>query len=98
MIERQEARLHVIVEGYVQGVGFRAFVQDQAVRLGVVGWVRNRWDGSVEVVVEGERVILEKLLTVLYRGPRGAQVTGVAPEWSAATGEFKGFSVRMTSG
>jgi len=98
MIESHEARLHVIVEGYVQGVGFRAFVQDQAVRLGVVGWVRNRWDGSVEVLAEGQRPTLEKLLTVLYRGPRGAHVSGVAPEWSGATGEFKGFNVRMTSG
>lgn len=96
MIESQAARLHVIIEGYVQGVGFRAFVQDQSVRLGVVGWVRNRWDGSVEVVAEGQQGTLEKLLTVLYRGPRSAHVSGVAPEWSPATGEFKSFSVRMT--
>jgi acylphosphatase len=98
MPESEIVRLNVVVEGYVQGVGFRAFVQDQAIRLGLSGWVRNRWDGSVEVVAEGERLILEKLLTALYRGPRGAQVMGVTPEWQPAVGEFSGFRVRMTSG
>ena len=89
-------RLHAIVEGYVQGVGFRAFVENQAISLGLLGWVRNRWDGAVEVTAEGERTNLEKLLTALYRGPRAAQVTGVSPTWSEATGEFPNFRVRMT--
>jgi acylphosphatase len=98
MTESQNARLRVIVEGHVQGVGFRAFVQDLASRAGLTGWVRNRWDSSVEVVAEGDKQILEKLLTALYRGPRSAQVSGVTPEWLEATGEFKSFSVRSTSG
>lgn len=90
-------RLHAIVEGYVQGVGFRAFVQDQALRLDMTGWVRNRWDGSVEVMAEGPKLKVEALLQNLYRGTRSAEVLGVTPEWSDATGEFTGFRVRYTS-
>lgn len=98
MNDGEEVRLHAIVEGGVQGVGFRAFVQGQAVKFGLVGWVRNRWDGSVEVVAEGERGEVEKLLTMLYQGPRAAYVTGVMPSWLPARGEFSSFQVRMTSG
>jgi acylphosphatase len=89
--------LHVIVEGYVQGVGFRYYVNDIASELGIFGWVRNRWDGSVEVLVEGNRTDLEKLLSALYQGPRNAEVRGVKPEWQTATGEFKDFTIRRTA-
>ena len=91
------ARLHVIVEGHVQGVGFRYFVEDVASSYGLLGWVRNRWDGSVEVVAEGPRNFLEQLLASLYRGPRAADVRGVAPEWLPPTGEFKTFSIRTSA-
>jgi acylphosphatase len=90
-------RLHIVVEGIVQGVGFRFFVQEMAVSLNLGGWVRNRWDGSVEVVAEGESVQLEQLLTLIYRGPRNADVRGVSPEWLPATGEFKSFTIKSTS-
>jgi acylphosphatase len=90
------ARLHATVEGRVQGVGYRAFVEQNAYALRLRGWVRNRWNGSVEVVVEGERPDLEKLLAALYRGPRAADVTTVQTEWLPATREFSHFSVRMT--
>ena len=89
-------RLHAIVEGTVQGVGFRYFVMDVAESLDLTGWVRNRWDGSVEVLAEGTQIDLEKLLTMLYRGPRSAEVRGVQPIWSEATGEFPGFNLRRT--
>ena len=92
------SRLHAIVEGGVQGVGFRAFVLQKAAALSLKGWVRNRWDGSVEVVAEGPRADLEKLLSALYRGPYAADVRGVTPTWQPASGDFSGFSVRMTSG
>lgn len=98
MTNHQIVRFHCIVEGHVQGVGFRAFVQDQAIRLGLTGWVRNRWDGSVEVMGEGSQEHLEKLLTALYRGPRHAYVSGVTPEWDTATGEFSDFRVKSTFG
>ena len=92
----QPARLHATVEGRVQGVGFRAFVEQSAETLDLKGWVRNRWDGSVEVVAEGERQDLEKLLAGLRRGPRVSGVADVRFEWQPATGEFTYFSVRMT--
>ena len=90
------ARLHAVIEGTVQGVGFRYFVQDAANLLGLSGWVRNRWDGTVEVLAEGERSRLEQLLTALRRGPRSAQVMGVNFTWQEYNGEFTGFRVKQT--
>jgi acylphosphatase len=96
MAETDNARLHAIVRGYVQGVGFRYYVLDAAVALGVNGWVRNLWDGDVEVMAEGERDALERLLAVLRRGPRAAHVGGVDVEWGEFTGEFASFHVKST--
>jgi acylphosphatase len=96
MTEGLEARLHAIVEGRVQGVGFRYFVLDQAVSLGITGWVRNRYDESVEVLAEGTREKLDSLLGLLGKGPRSAFVTRVKSEWEEPTGEFSRFSVRST--
>lgn len=90
------ARLHAMVEGRVQGVGYRQFVFDTATTLKLKGWVRNRRDGSVEVLAEGTSEVLGQLLTSLQRGPRMAYVTGVHPQWLAATGEFADFQVRST--
>ena len=95
--QSENARLHALIEGRVQGVGFRYFVEENAVALDLKGWVRNRWDGSVEVVAEGDRQSLEKLLSALRRGPRAAYVSDVRSEWSQATGEFRNFYVRVTS-
>jgi acylphosphatase len=96
MGEKDITRLHALVEGRVQGVGFRFFVLETAETLGVKGWVRNRWDETVEVTAEGSRAILERLLLVLERGPDSAFVSRVQSEWLAATGEFKSFAVRST--
>lgn len=90
-------RLHAVIEGRVQGVGFRMFVQNTAAALGLTGWVRNRWNRSVEVIAEGNRTALDQLLAALQRGPRSALVTKVRPEWQAATGEFTSFRIRSTS-
>jgi acylphosphatase len=95
--KRETACLHATVEGRVQGVGYRAFVEQVTYELGLKGWVRNRWNGSVEVVAEGERPALDKLLAALQRGPRAASVANVQVEWQPATGEFSRFSVRMTA-
>jgi acylphosphatase len=96
MAEVTKARLHVIVEGRVQGVGYRYFVLDNAISLGIDGWVRNRYDQSVEVVAEGIREDLERLVAILWKGPRSAFVTRVKSEWLELTGEFSGFSVKST--
>lgn len=97
MGETQQARLHATIEGRVQGVGFRAFVQDSAARLGLKGWVRNRWNGNVEVVAEGEREALGRLLNALHRGPNSANVSQVSANWEEPQGEFTRFSVRSTN-
>jgi acylphosphatase len=96
MTDKDQARLHAIVEGRVQGVGFRMFVVDIAEMLGVTGWVRNLWDDTVEVTAEGDRAALERLLAALRRGPRAAFVSKVTEEWGPPTGEFKRFWVTGT--
>jgi len=93
----EEIRLHAIVEGRVQGVGFRYFVEENALSLGLKGWVRNRWEGTVELTAEGERQSLEKLLAVVRRGPRSSYVGNVRSDWLPATGEFRDFRIRMTA-
>jgi acylphosphatase len=70
-------RLHVLVRGRVQGVGFRWFVRETARELGLAGWVRNRPDGSVEVAAEGSADLLEKLRHELLQGPPGAAVASL---------------------
>lgn len=89
-------RLHARVEGRVQGVGFRYFVLDNAQPLGITGWVRNRWDGSVEVLAEGTKEVLENLLATIQRGPRRHTTTDVQVEWLDAKGEFRSFRIRRT--
>jgi acylphosphatase len=89
-----EAALHVTVRGLVQGVGFRYFVLRKAQALGVRGYVRNHYDGSVEIVAEGERSILENLLSEVRVGPRSAAVREVTLEWTDASGSFSYFEVR----
>jgi acylphosphatase len=64
----------VVVEGFVQGVGYRDFVRRAALRVGVSGWVRNRADGSVEALIEGAPADVEAMLGEMRRGPRGARV------------------------
>ena len=98
MTDDELTQLHAIIEGRVQGVGFRYFVEEYAVDLGLTGWVRNCWDGSVEVRAEGNQPALDRLLTAVQRGPRSAFVTNVKTEWQPATGEFASFRVRPTAG
>jgi acylphosphatase len=68
---------HVAVRGRVQGVGYRAFVEDEAYRRGLHGWVRNRRDGSVEAVFTGPRAAVESMVETCRRGPMGALVRAV---------------------
>ncbi len=100
MVEQRSAsggpprRLEAVARGRVQGVGFRAFVFDTALALGLVGWVSNEPDGSVRTVVEGPEPQLLRLLMALRHGPPAARVDEVAEAWSAAGGTFDRFSVR----
>ena len=81
------------VRGRVQGVGFRWSAVERAERLGVSGWVRNEYDGSVSCHCEGSRAALERYLDWLKRGPPGAYVAEVEVSWGAASGTFRGFAV-----
>jgi len=82
------------VYGRVQGVFFRAFVEEHAQRLGLRGYVRNLPSGDVEVVVEGEREQVQKLVGCLKMGPPAARVNRVVTRWSEYTGNYSSFKVR----
>ncbi|MBI3600485.1 MAG: acylphosphatase [Nitrospinae bacterium] len=88
------ARAHIIVSGIVQGVFFRANTRDTAGRLGVKGWVKNKYDGTVEIAAEGDKEKIERLVGWCHKGPQGAIVKDVTVEWEDYKGEFKDFSVR----
>ncbi len=92
----EKTRLHATVTGRVQGVSFRYFVMEQADILSLDGWVRNTWQGSVEVMAEGARPRLEQLLQALRAGPPMARVADVDFEWLPWTGEFTDFRVAST--
>jgi acylphosphatase len=89
-------RLHAVVRGGVQGVGFRATTYDEARRLGLAGWVRNRVDGTVEVLAEGPEPKLNLFLAYLHRGPLGARVAGVVADWSEEQGAPTPFQFKRT--
>jgi acylphosphatase len=88
-----QERLYAIVHGHVQGVSFRYYTMQEANRLNVVGWVRNRTDRTVEVLAEGTRPALEAFYEFLQRGSPAAQVAQVDVEWRAATGEYSDFEI-----
>ena len=81
------------VYGRVQGVFYRNFTAQHAMRLGLVGNVRNLSDGTVAVNAEGESKDLEELLKRLETGPPGARVTRVVPRWAEFTGSFTDFQI-----
>ncbi|MEA3345475.1 MAG: acylphosphatase [Chloroflexota bacterium] len=93
--ENEKAQLRAVVHGEVQGVGFRYWTRRQARELGLTGYVRNRWDGTVKVVAEGQRASLQRLLRRLGRGPRSAQVQRISSEWGLYTGKFDSFEIRF---
>ncbi len=87
--------LHVIVEGRVQGVGFRAFVEREARVRGLTGWVRNRSDGSVEAVFSGGEEEVQSMIVACHRGPRLSMVREVRGE-AHPPGDWKRFDVWPT--
>lgn len=86
---------YLIISGRVQGVGFRAFVQHQAQELGIKGWVRNRPDGKVEIVINGDQRNLDDIISKIRKGPRWAQVDNViVNDWNKEE-NFTAFHVRF---
>lgn len=89
-----KVRRRIIVEGYVQGIFFRATTQEKARELQISGWVRNRWDGTVEVLAEGEESRVAELIRWCHKGPPGARVTHVRVEEEPYQEEFREFNIR----
>ncbi len=89
-----KARVKIFVSGFVQGVFFRAETKIIAEKLSLFGWVRNLEDGRVEILAEGEKEKLEKLVEWAKKGPDLAKVEGINVEWQEYTGEFKNFQIR----
>jgi acylphosphatase len=86
-------RAHLIIEGRVQGVWFRDSTRQEAVKLGLSGWVKNRFDGAVEVVAEGPKERIETLVKWCHHGPPAARVTRVREFEEDFTGEFDSFRI-----
>jgi acylphosphatase len=87
-------RLHVVISGRVQGVFFRARTQDMARALLLTGWVKNRSDGSVEAVFEGEEDDLKAMLAWCRKGPPAAKVTRVEVNEEPLSDPFESFTIR----
>ncbi len=85
--------LRLRIEGFVQAVGYRNYVIAEAARLGVDGWIRNRADGTVEVLVSGPNKTVETLIGLCMRGPPGSTVRNVEMH-KAEPAEEKGFKRR----
>jgi acylphosphatase len=87
-------RVHLVVRGRVQGVGFRAFVAYRARDLALGGEVRNLPDGAVEVTAEGPLAALQTLVDEVRQGPGWARVSDVDVTWTEGTGRYRGFEIR----
>jgi acylphosphatase len=88
------ARVHLIVRGLVQGVGFRWFASREARSLGITGWVANRADGSVEIEAQAAPGTLATYLEVIRRGPSRSRVERVDEAWGEERAGLEGFEIR----
>jgi len=88
------ARVHIYVSGRVQGVFYRSNTRRKALELGITGWVRNLPDGRVEIVAEGEREKLERLIEWCRHGPPLARVEDLEIIWEEPRGEFDSFTIK----
>ena len=89
-----QAAVHVLVRGRVQGVGFRYFALDTAQNLGLVGWVRNLPDGTVEAYAEGNKRTLESWIDHLHQGPSLSRVDSLDTHWQIPSETFTIFQIR----
>jgi acylphosphatase len=89
------AAAEILVEGHVQGVGYRDYARRRAALLGLAGWVMNLRDGRVRLRAEGPRPVIEDLVRVLEKGPPLSRVERVEVRWLPATGRFANFDIRF---
>lgn len=90
-----KAEAHIIVKGLVQGVGYRYFVNRKANDFGLTGWVKNLFNGDVEVVAEGEKGLVEDLINELKIGPTMSSVSDVIVKWNDYKNSYSSFNVRF---
>ena len=89
---QEQVQLHAYLQGHVQGVGMRFFIQRLAQKLSLNGFVRNMPDGRVEVIAEGDKKNLELLLKKLKKSPRG-KVESITCSWSSASANYSSFNI-----
>lgn len=87
-------RAEILVNGLVQGVGFRFYILRHAQQLGLTGFTKNLYSGEVQTIVEGEISLIEELFNVIKAGPRSASVRNAHIYWSDCTDEFSSFGIR----
>ncbi len=90
----EKVSAHAIISGKVQGVFFRMETKQTADRFGVSGWVRNRRDGTVEALFEGEKGPVLEVLNWCKEGPPLSKVIDITVDWSTYSGEFTDFKIR----
>jgi len=96
MENENNERLHAMVQGYVQGVGFRFFVYRAGLDLQLQGWVRNRINGNVEILADGPKKKLDAFLEYVRKGPQMAQVVKVNVEWQKSKNDLSPFTILQT--
>ncbi|MFH0864356.1 MAG: acylphosphatase [Candidatus Gottesmanbacteria bacterium] len=84
---------HILITGFVQGIGFRSFIRSQAKKLGLTGWVRNLHNGRVEILVQGEEEKIKKLIEACREGPSMAEVDDLTIEWNEKNEIFDSFRI-----
>ena len=87
-------RVHILVKGRVQAVGFRAHVEYHSLQIGVLGWVRNKGRNTVETVAEGTREQIDQFIEMVKTGPHASRVDEAIIEYEPTTGHLNGFSVK----
>lgn len=92
-MENKIARVHLYIEGRVQGVFYRSWASGLAYKLGLTGWVKNLPDGRVEAVFEGPKQKVKEMIEKCKKGSRFSEVSHIDEDWSNASGEFKGFEI-----
>ena len=96
MITGQNEQLHLVIEGSVQGVGFRYYIYELGNRLKLTGWVKNKINGNVEILAEGQRESLDILYSEAKKGPPMAQVVNALIEWRKPINDLPPFTVLPT--
>lgn len=89
-------QVHLLISGFVQGVGYREFVRSNARKMGITGWVRNLSDNRVEVVAQGPEQTHKNFIRICEKGPFLADVKNIAIEWQEPDEIFTEFEQKST--